>query len=724
MADINQDDIDKLLQGDLEENEASPPAAPAELPEVGVASQDDIDALFSSIGNGEPAIPAAPTEPPKVEGDAMEGPADQDDIDALFASIGSDEPAAMPQAEADKAELAGLADKNANKNIDNDDIDALFASIGSDEPAAMSQAEADKAEPAGLADKNANKNIDNDDIDAVLASIDGDEPDPPVHADHIESETDVITQHEFADQDDGYALLTSVESSAPAQAKTVDAAPTAALAVSTDSGAGNSDADANELEEILKQVNDDAPPPLEKKRLETEKTVLLEPSAPPPPVPPSTPPPPEPPPPASLLPETGRRREFTVTYEAGELTSAVNQISALVSSLAEKANGYMQAWIGADSEAKELRTRALAEERRRSSLEGERTALLKELDDIRRRMGELEGGKLAAEEAGRGREAALEAKVRDLETQVSLLRSEADSLKTELTLARTQSTGIDIESRRARFEADRLKSEVESERMERLRIQRALENREKELQTLQAQASGQASSLFIDELHRLVRRLESELDSRTAGAHEALKQLDRLEMPETMVPVAANLRAALLQALGAEDGSDDALKTLGREASGVRGPAALTPGRTELLSFETAISTYDLANSIAVAGVLLREARATPSLLMRKIYQCPALRRPELGDHLPDLARLLEGLRTVQESNDRSRGAETGESEVFYVQMFDFLHNLVRLKIVTRLAGEVWRIFLDLRGRFSFVTSDRQWAEYRDSTLGNKGAKT
>jgi hypothetical protein len=56
--------------------------------------------------------------------------------------------------------------------------------------------------------------------------------------------------------------------------------------------------------------------------------------------------------------------------------------------------------------------------------------------------------------------------------------------------------------------------------------------------------------------------------------------------------------------------------------------------------------------------------------------------------------------------------------------MFDFLHNLVRLKIVTRLAGEVWRIFLDLRGRFSFVTSDRQWAEYRDNTLGNKGAKT
>ena len=77
----------------------------------------------------------------------------------------------------------------------------------------------------------------------------------------------------------------------------------------------------------------------------------------------------------------------------------------------------------------------------------------------------------------------------------------------------------------------------------------------------------------------------------------------------------------------------------------------------------------------------------------------------------------------VQEAGDRSRGSESGESEVFYVQLFDFLHNLVRLKLVTRLSGDIWRIFLDLRGRFSFVTSDRQWAEYRDSTLGGKEAK-
>jgi hypothetical protein len=427
---------------------------------------------------------------------------------------------------------------------------------------------------------------------------------------------------------------------------------------------------------------------------------------------------PAPPPPA-----TGERREFTVLYGAGEVASLASQISSLLSTMSEKANVYMQAWIAADSEAKELRARALAEERRRSGLESERAALQKELETIRRRLGELEGEKIALEEAGCSREAALQSKNREMESRMTLLSSECDALKVELSRTRNQATGVDIESRRARFEADRLKNEVESERMERLRIQRALENREKELQALQAQTAGQASSLFIDELHRLVRRLETELEARSTGAHEALKQLDRLDVPESMVPVVANMRAAILQAMGADDNAEDALKSLGREASGVRGPAALAPGKPEVLSFETALSTYNIAAAIEAASALLREAKATPGLLMRKIYQCLALRRPETIDRLPDLARLLDGLRTVQESFDRSRGAESGESELFHVQMFDFLHNLVRLKIINRMSGDSWRIFLDLRGRFSFVTSDRQWAEYRDGVLGDRETK-
>ena len=140
-----------------------------------------------------------------------------------------------------------------------------------------------------------------------------------------------------------------------------------------------------------------------------------------------------------------------------------------------------------------------------------------------------------------------------------------------------------------------------------------------------------------------------------------------------------------------------------------------------MVSFETALATYNLDGAVNIAGALLREARATPAVLMRKLYQCPSLRRPEVGDHLPALARLLEGLRTIQEANDHARGSESGEAEVFYVHMFDFLHNLVKLKLINRMSGDMWRIFLDLRGRFSFVNSDRQWAEYRDKTLGAAG---
>ncbi len=57
------------------------------------------------------------------------------------------------------------------------------------------------------------------------------------------------------------------------------------------------------------------------------------------------------------------------------------------------------------------------------------------------------------------------------------------------------------------------------------------------------------------------------------------------------------------------------------------------------------------------------------------------------------------------------------------MHLFDFLHNLVKLKLINRMSGDMWRLFLDLRGRFSFVNSDRQWAEYRDRTLGDSGAK-
>jgi outer membrane biosynthesis protein TonB len=676
MADINQDDIEKLFQEGLGEGD-QPAPAPAPLEESGAASQDDIDALFNFVGN-DAGAPTAATEPPPAE--------------------------AAPAPEVGKDGAEG----DLGKPIGGDDIDALFAEVGAataDPPAEAAGALAPNPDAGGAPDANA-------ELDELLSSITG-----------------------IASEDEPAATPATTPAAAGAVAAEAEAEAESGAAKEESQPATEPPAEDIDLDELLKQVNEAAPPPpppLPGAKAEETEAVAPPPEPPEPPPPPPVaaplPPPPPPPPPPMPRPEAappvgGERREYGILYGAGEVESVANQISALISSLTEKAHGYMQAWIAADSEAKELRVRALAEERRRSSLESEKTALAREFDSFRLKLGELEGVKIAGEEARRTLENSFQSKTRELESQVSLLGSEAEALKNELTRVRNQATGIDLESRRARFESERLKNEVESERMERLRLQRALENREKELQALQAQASGQASSLFIDELHRLVRRLETELEARTSGAHEALKQLDRLEAPEAMVPVVANLRASILRALGSDEDPEDALKSLGREASGVRGAAALAPGKSEVLSFETALSTYNLAGSIEVAGALLREAKATPGLLLRKIYQCPALRRPEVADYLADLARLIEGLRMVQEAGDRSRGSESGESEVFYVQLFDFLHNLVRLKLVTRLSGDIWRIFLDLRGRFSFVTSDRQWAEYRDSTLGGKEAK-
>ncbi len=719
MGDVNQDDIDKMLQGLGGDEPDSPPAAPTPPEEErGAASQDDIDALFAAAESGEMAAasapaPAAAPEPapaepepaPAAPEEYMDGVANQDDIDALFAAVGGNDAVQELDVPEASEELSGVASQ--------DDIDELLSAVipGDTPPESEPEAEADEddSEPADAAPE---------DLDEFLNT------DEPV--------TDT------ADREVDTAELDQIMSS---------------IAVTNPADEGEEEpgelgdtmqVDDVDMEELLKQVAEAAPPPPPPKPQRqpegdqgntivldmTETTRQLgEVAAPPPqpapaaPVPPPAaqataqlPPMPELPP----APEPSGRQEYSVLHGAGEVEALANQVGGLVATLSEKAHRYMQAWIAADGEARELRTRALQEERRRTSLTSEREVLSRELDELRQRIGELEGGKLAWEEARRTLETSFQAKIREMESQVKLLSAEAETLKDELTRARNQATGVDIESRRARFEVDRLKNEAESERMERLRIQRALENQEKEIQAMQAQASGQASSLFIDELHRLVRRLESELEARSSGAHEALKQLDRLEAPEAMVPVVANLRAALMQAIGADENPDDALKSLGREASGVKGPAALAPGKSEVLSFETAVSTYNLTGAIDIAGALLREAKATPALLMRKVYQCPAMRRPEVAEHLSNLATLLEGLRTVQESSDRARGKESGESEVFYVQMFDYLHNLVRLKLVNRMSGDMWRLFLDLRGRFSFVTSDKQWAEYRDKTLNDK----
>ncbi|MDR2390675.1 MAG: hypothetical protein LBE84_03200, partial [Planctomycetota bacterium] len=104
MADINQDDIDKLLQDTLngDGSEDKPIERQDTVAESGVASQDDIDALFASVVNDpvpdeteSPSSAAldAKKDPPAEDAAGMVG---QDDIDALFASLDSSKHDAPP----------------------------------------------------------------------------------------------------------------------------------------------------------------------------------------------------------------------------------------------------------------------------------------------------------------------------------------------------------------------------------------------------------------------------------------------------------------------------------------------------------------------------------------------------------------------------------------------------------------------------------------------------
>lgn len=236
---------------------------------------------------------------------------------------------------------------------------------------------------------------------------------------------------------------------------------------------------------------------------------------------------------------------------------------------------------------------------------------------------------------------------------------------------------------------------------------------------MQAQSAGHASTLFLDELHRLVRRLESELDMRTSAAHEALTVLDRMKMPDDLDMYTSSLRHALSAAAGLTPEEDDALRSLSRDAERPKPAVDTAPPAPGGDSFEKAITRYDFAKAAGIASAGMRSGEQTPLYYMDAIYRTEALRRPEMADHLDDLVALLRGIRDVQLAADKARGRESVETEQLAVRMFDYLHTLVRLRLVTRATQTAWHFFLDLRGRFSFLTSDRQWGEYRDKVLAS-----
>ncbi len=722
MPGMEQDEIDKLLAdalGDVAADESELP-----LPQE----------------EGEQAEAPAPVEeapPPDEPDEAPNAVQTQDDIDALLAEMGGASEPEVPQAQAAEEEhpppepepedQPAAAEAGESEGIQNqDDIDALLSSMagdsgddgGSDEPEADTPApEAD--EPPQPSDQS----VSQDELEALIEQDSSTPQDTPATE---EPEPEPAPEPEAADAAEETMGKTGgteerlAQELAPVEAEAARAIfDEEVIAPEPEDPADEPIAELNQSavthvmpspiqeEEPAAQAADEPP---------REPLPASEPATPP--APPIQPAAPSVPP---LQDVKSIQESLSLMTSAGEVEGIAGQIASLLGQLSERARRYQNAWLGTDQEAKELRTRLAGAEHRQSVFEEEKKALQEEVDALRARLSRIEGEKLAGEESSRTQIASLELKLREQISRADMLQSEVQSLKEELNHARNESTGADLESRRARFELDRLRSELDSERMERMRLQRALDNREKELQTIQAQTAGQASSLFLDELHRLVRRLENEMDIRTSAAHEALAVLDRMKIPDEMVAMGSNLRTALLTASGLNAGeSEDALRSL-TETAHKPGDAA-TPikpydGRATLASFESALVSLNLDAATDLARELLRETYTTPSHLMGKIYLCPALRTPEVGKHLTGVIKLLQNLKETQDAANRTLGREGPDTERMMVQMFDYLHNLVRLRHISRTTAEAWQFFLELRGRYSFVTSDKQWAEYRDRVL-------
>ncbi|MDR0868651.1 MAG: hypothetical protein LBP75_09325 [Planctomycetota bacterium] len=716
MDDIGQDDIDKLLNNAMNAGNDS-----------GTANQDDIDALLAAAA-GDTTAPAASAAPAPAASAADSGTASQDDIDALLAAASAPAP----------AKSAATAD---NSTASQDDIDALLAAASAPAP----------AESASSADSGT---ASQDDIDALLAAASA-----PVKsaAPALAVSSAVVVDDATVGQDDIDALLAAASADAasppvndaPAGQDDIDALLAAASADAASPPVDDTPAGQDDIDAMFAAADAPAKPAAPAETSLDEIDGLLKKSGaefaattatvtPPAPAPTPTPPAPPAPAPASqpalrVAPsELPRPPELTadqiaslqnslaLSGSSGEVESIAGQISELLGQLSERSRRYQSAWLAADQQARELRYLHSVGEQKVATLAAEKEGALQEADAMRKQFSRSEGEKIAANEAQRTEIAALQSRMREQESRNQMLLSEIATLKDEIERVHNSATGADLESRRARFDVERMTGELNSERQERSRLTRALENREKELQAMQAQAAGHASTLFLDELHRLVRRLESELDLRNRAANEALAVFDRMEFTPEMQIYAATLRSSLCAASGLSPDENDALKALDgageRRAIAPLEPA-VAPGED---TFIKALTRYDFAKASAIASALMRAGNQSPYACMKEIYRSDALKHPEISAYLNELASLLRGIKSLQEASDRSRGREGEQTEKMLVMMFDLLHTLVRLKLVGRGTPAIWEFFLELRGRFSFLTSDRQWQEYRDKILTRK----
>ncbi len=721
MSEMDQEDIDKLLAdalGSDDDNDGSP------------MGQNDIDALLAEASNT-----------------ANDTPMGQDDIDALLAQNNSEDdtilPDDTPMGQDDIDAL--LAQNNADDDtpMGQDDIDALLAQNNADDDTSMGQDDIDALLSNAIEDNDSDSLLDQNSVDDMLSTannnvMDQSDIDTLLNSDDelndIEDQ-DSADSYDIAEdlgamgQDDIDALLAgALDDNTKTALNSDDSIPTSEDLAEDDSfeeeeldiDSFNLDSDdiTDFQEELLEEESADS---LNNYNPESIQEAIASPEA----TAPSYAPPPIPkisainPTPAPQLSEEQMRNiqeSLSLSGSSGEVENLAGQMSGLLGQLSERARRFQAAWITADQESRELRHALTLNQQKVHVLIGEKESLQGEISTLRKQYSQVEGEKLAGSEAHRTEIASLELQLREQESRNNMIMSEVSSLKEELERARNETTGSDLESRRSRFELERVNSELSSERQERQRLARALENREKELQAMQAQSAGHASTLFLDELHRLVRRLESELDIRTSSANEALSVIDRIEFHPEQQMYATSLRTAIAAAAGLTPDENDALKILDKQSQiGQKSLEPAPPPGAD--SFNSALERYDFAKASAIASASMRSGEKNPLDFVKEIHHAAVLKRPEISRYLDDLAAMLRGIKNLQEASDRARGKEGDTTEIIYVLIFDLLHTFVRMKLISRANTSIWDLFLELRGRFSFLTSDRQWKEYRDRLL-------
>ncbi len=723
--DVSQDDIDKLLEEAL-----GGPTSSADTDEntndKASSSQDGIDALLSDAMGGDTD---SVDVPPEATVDNSGGTQSQDDIDALLAGANN-----APTAE---------SDKDSGGAQSQDDTDALLSgALGEPENDSPVEASEEKeSEDSGGAQSQ-------DDIDALLSGVvtkeDEKEENIEESLSNASSAETLIADESLSKQLVDNELSSEVEVPAAEESKTdsEDDLLDGLLSDKEDSGLDKTtnlvipdvldnaimdDGSTQKLEETatgssveksMAEAFDEVSPALASALNEhssdghiAEDVMGLS------------------------TPHTGTSigesqnkykidvssisESFSLLQSGSEIEGITGEIASLLGQLSERARRSQSAFESSNQEIGDLRSRLRAAEKRVSLLNSEKISMQEELTVLKSRIASTEEEHIFYVEKSQSDISSLQIKVRERDNRLRQLETEIESTTHELKNNHNLVANADVESRRSIFELERTKTELDAERQERARLQRMLDMREQEIQAIQSRSAGEASSLFMDELHRLIRRLESELNVRTGAAREALQAIEGNPSDPAAVDIA---RKNLLIASGIDEDSDtlEELNRLERQTGGVmKNAGTFKAGNfsVSLDEFSTDLNNLEMEEACIKAGRILSEKSATPVAVMDRIYKTDSLRTEKAGNHLVALIMLFQSIDKAQKKFDSVRGRENSDTEKTYVMIFDMLHYLVRIKAINKSTPEAWSFFLEIRGKYSFITSDTQWSVYRDKQL-------